>query len=87
VRSIDQVFEDPQVIHRGMLQAVEHATLGRIPQVGHAQKFLAEPATIRLPPPLLGQHTREVLGSVLGWSSERVQQLIDDHVLHCEVPS
>ena len=61
VQAMDQVFQDPQVLHRDMLLSVEHPTLGSIPQVGHAQKFSGNPAQIRLAPPLLGQHTLEVL--------------------------
>lgn len=82
VQSMDQVFADPQVLHRDMVLSVEHPTLGTIPQVGHAQKFLQAPATIRLAPPLLGQHTREVLETVAGYSSERVEQLIAAGTVH-----
>lgn len=61
INTIDQVFEDPQVLHRDMLLSVEHPSLGEIPQVGHAQKFSDTPAVIRRPPPVLGEHNAEVL--------------------------
>lgn len=67
VNSIDQVFTDPQVLHRQMLQSVVHTSLGEIPQVGHAQKFSGTPADIRLAPPLLGEHTDQVLSDLLGY--------------------
>jgi crotonobetainyl-CoA:carnitine CoA-transferase CaiB-like acyl-CoA transferase len=57
VNSIDQVFADPQVLHRDLVQRVGHSVLGSIAQVGHAQKFSASPCSIRLPPPALGEHT------------------------------
>jgi formyl-CoA transferase/succinate--hydroxymethylglutarate CoA-transferase len=60
VNTIDQVFTDPQVVHRDMVQRVEHSAIGRIPQVGHAQKFSATPCSIRLPPPVVGEHTELV---------------------------
>ena len=66
VLTIDKVFEDPQVLHRDMLLTAEHTSLGTVPQVGHAQKFSRNPAEIRLAPPLLGEHTCEVLQQVLG---------------------
>ena len=78
VNTIDQVFAEPQVLHRDMLQKVIHATLGEIPQVGHAQKFSSTPAQIRLPPPVLGQHTREVLRDLAGCTETELQQLKTD---------
>jgi crotonobetainyl-CoA:carnitine CoA-transferase CaiB-like acyl-CoA transferase len=58
---LDQVFADPQVLHRAMVERVQHSALGPIAQVGHAQKFSATPCSIRLPPPTLGEHTAAVL--------------------------
>lgn len=75
VNTIDQVFQDPQVLHRRMLQSVEHSTLGTIPQVGHAQKLSASPMEIRRAPPTLGQHTLEVLRDVGRYSPEEIQML------------
>jgi crotonobetainyl-CoA:carnitine CoA-transferase CaiB-like acyl-CoA transferase len=61
VNTMDRVFADLQVLHRQMVQQVQHTALGRIPQVGHAQKFSDTPAQMRLPPPVLGEHTVAVL--------------------------
>ncbi|MCW2850344.1 MAG: Formyl-CoA transferase, partial [Nocardioides sp.] len=81
VNSIDQVFADPQVLARDMLQSVTHSTLGEIPQVGHAQKLHGTPNQITLPPPVLGEHTREVLSSVAGYTEEEIRTLIDGDVI------
>lgn len=81
INTIDQVFTDPQVLHRDMLQKVTHTTLGAIPQVGHAQKFFATPAQIRLPPPVLGEHTNEILRQLAGCTDSDLQQLRDSHVI------
>ena len=75
VQAIDEVFRHPQVIHRRMLESVQHATLGEIPQVGHAQKFSETPAQMTLAPPVLGQHTVEVLNDVAGCTLEELEEL------------
>lgn len=81
INTMDKVFTDSQVLHRGMLQSVHHTTLGDIPQVGHAQKFSDTPARIVLPPPTLGEHTDEVLTSVLGCDQEELAVLRADGVI------
>jgi crotonobetainyl-CoA:carnitine CoA-transferase CaiB-like acyl-CoA transferase len=75
VQTIDQVFKAPQVLHREMLVEVEHPTAGRVPMAGIPVKFSLTPASVRLPPPLLGQHTEEVLTSWLGMGSEEINDL------------
>jgi succinate--hydroxymethylglutarate CoA-transferase len=67
IHTLDQVFDDPQVLHREMVQHVDHPTLGAIPQVGFAQTLHGTPSTIRTAPPLLGQHTDEILRDLLGY--------------------
>ncbi|MCW2765973.1 MAG: Formyl-CoA transferase, partial [Nocardioides sp.] len=49
--------------------------------VGHAQKLLGTPNQITLPPPVLGEHTREVLSTVAGYTEEEIQQLADDRAI------
>lgn len=80
VNTIDQVFKDPQVLHRQMVQYVDHQTLGRIAQVGHAQKLSENPLTMRLAPPTLGQHTEEILHS-LGLTEEMIESLRSQKVI------
>lgn len=75
INTIDQVFQDPQVLHRGMVQTVKHTTVGDIPQLGHAQKFFGTPLQIRLPPPVLGEHTDEVLREVAGCTGSEIDEL------------
>jgi crotonobetainyl-CoA:carnitine CoA-transferase CaiB-like acyl-CoA transferase len=75
VQTVDQVFKAPQVLHREMLVQVEHPRAGTVRMAGIPVKFSATPASVRLPPPLLGQHTEEVLASWLGMGSEEINEL------------
>jgi crotonobetainyl-CoA:carnitine CoA-transferase CaiB-like acyl-CoA transferase len=75
VNTIDRVFKDPQVLHRHMLLEVEHPTAGTVRMAGMPIKFSATPASLRLPPPLLGQHSEEILQSWLGMPDGTIQDL------------
>ncbi|HXG50944.1 MAG TPA: CoA transferase [candidate division Zixibacteria bacterium] len=75
VQTIDQVFSAPQVLHRGMLVEIDHPTAGKVRMAGVPVKFSGTPASVRLPPPLLGQHTQEVLSGWLGMSAAEVAEL------------
>ena len=75
INTVDQTFADPQVLHRGMVQEIEHPTAGRVRLVGIPVKFSDSPGAITEPPPLLGQHTAEVLGKLLGVSAAEIEDL------------
>lgn len=75
IQTIDQVFAAPQVRHRNMLVEVEHPTAGNVRMAGIPVKFSVTPASVRLPPPLLGQHTEEVLKSWLGTDDKTIADL------------
>ena len=75
VNTIDRVFNEPQVRHRGMLLEIEHPTAGKVRMAGMPLKFSNTPASVRLPPPLLGQHTEEVLASWLGMGDKEIAEL------------
>lgn len=81
VQTIDQVFAAPQVLHRNMLVEIEHPTAGRVKLAGIPVKFSVTPASVRLPPPLLGQHSEDVLSSWLGMSIEEIENLQRKSVL------
>ncbi|MFQ5916067.1 MAG: CaiB/BaiF CoA transferase family protein [Nitrospinota bacterium] len=75
VNTIDRVFQDPQVLHRGMVQEVDHPKAGRIRLTGVPVKFSETPAEVRIPPPVLGEHTEEVLRDLLGYDEGRIDSL------------
>lgn len=81
VQTIDQVFNAPQVKHREMVTEVQHPTAGAVRMAGLPVKLSATPASIRLPPPLLGQHTAEVLETWLGLDANSIDQLKRDGVI------
>ena len=60
VRSVPEVLRDPQVLAREMIVPVDHPSIGELRLLGVPFKFSAQPASVRRPPPLLGQHTDEV---------------------------
>jgi crotonobetainyl-CoA:carnitine CoA-transferase CaiB-like acyl-CoA transferase len=64
VLELDEVFAQPQVAARDMLIEFDHPTVGRMRQVGFPIKLGATPARFVHPPPLLGQHTEEVLAEL-----------------------
>jgi crotonobetainyl-CoA:carnitine CoA-transferase CaiB-like acyl-CoA transferase len=61
VRDLHGVFTDPQVAALGLIESLEHPTAGAIKLVGPPYRLSETPPSVRLPPPLLGQHTDEVL--------------------------
>jgi crotonobetainyl-CoA:carnitine CoA-transferase CaiB-like acyl-CoA transferase len=61
INSLDEAFADPQVRHRGMTVRVPHPHSDRLDLVASPMKLSQTPTTVRLAPPLLGQHTEEVL--------------------------
>ncbi|MEM2338260.1 MAG: CaiB/BaiF CoA-transferase family protein [Candidatus Bathyarchaeia archaeon] len=81
VYAIDEVFRDPQVLHRKMLVEIEHPKAGTIKQIGIPMKFSETPGEIRTAPPLLGQHTDEILKNLLGYSEEEINQLRKEGVI------
>jgi crotonobetainyl-CoA:carnitine CoA-transferase CaiB-like acyl-CoA transferase len=65
----DQVVEDPQVVHRGLFFDVPHPTAGKVPLSASPIRMSETPVDRYEAPPTIGQHSDEVLGSILGYSS------------------
>ena len=80
INDLDQVFADPQVRHRGMEVRAPHAAAGEVRMVANPIKFSATPIAHDRAPPLLGEHTDEVLGD-LGLSGDELSALRADGVI------
>lgn len=82
VNNMEQVFSHRQVLHRGMLRPVEHPSYGTLPQIGPAAKYSAfkveEGWTA---PPLLGEHSEEVLGEWLSLPADTIENLKTQKVI------
>jgi crotonobetainyl-CoA:carnitine CoA-transferase CaiB-like acyl-CoA transferase len=74
INSIKEVFDDPQVVHREMLRRLPHPHGVEVPQVVSPMRFANAPLRYDNPPPMLGQHSVQVL-SELGYSAERIEAL------------
>jgi len=81
VLTIPQVLAHPQMQALGMVQAVDHPTLGSIPQLAPPIMMSDTPGTIRKPPPMYGEHTVEILTD-LGFSGTEIGHLADAKVVH-----
>jgi formyl-CoA transferase len=75
INDVPDVFAHPQAQARGLAQTVEHPTAGPIRLAGFPYKMSDTPAEVRRPPPLLGQHTDEVLTELLDYSAGEVAVL------------
>jgi crotonobetainyl-CoA:carnitine CoA-transferase CaiB-like acyl-CoA transferase len=80
INTFDRVFSDPQVSHLGLVKQVEHPHYGKVKMVGPPAAFSESAIGIQSPPPMLGEHTREILTRLLGYSDERVEALEDQGV-------
>jgi crotonobetainyl-CoA:carnitine CoA-transferase CaiB-like acyl-CoA transferase len=64
INTVPEVFAEPQVKHRGMLRELPHPSAGRVPQVVSPLNFMNEPLVFDRAPPLLGEHTDEILREI-----------------------
>jgi crotonobetainyl-CoA:carnitine CoA-transferase CaiB-like acyl-CoA transferase len=80
INSISDVVSDPQILHNEMIVATAHAALGQVDVTGVPIKFHGTPGSVRLAPPMLGQHTGEVLAE-LGYSDHELGQLAGEGIV------
>ena len=80
INDLEDVFSDPQLLHREMYLEMPHPTLGSIKQTGIPIKFSQTPGGLDRPPPLLGEHNQEILRE-LGYSDADILRFGEDSVI------
>lgn len=74
INNFKEVVQEPHYLERRMIEEVEHPVIGKMKMIGIPSKFSATPGQIRMPAPLFGQHTDEVL-STIGLTEEKLTEL------------
>jgi formyl-CoA transferase len=75
INSLEEVFREPQAVARGLRFELPHPVAGKVSLVRSPMRFSGTPVQHGVPPPLLGQHTAEVLRGLLGYTDADIQKL------------
>lgn len=75
INNIDQVFNDPQLLERGMRLTLQHPLADKVDLVGNPIRYSRTPVQTDKAPPLLGENTETILEQVLGYDSDKVEAL------------
>jgi crotonobetainyl-CoA:carnitine CoA-transferase CaiB-like acyl-CoA transferase len=75
INDVAQVFEEPQVKARSIRVELDHPVAGKLPTVASPMRFSATPVEYKLAPPVLGQHTEEILRSLLQLDDAAIARL------------
>jgi glutaryl-CoA transferase len=81
INSVAEALDDPHTSARGMVETVEHATIGSLRMLGIPFKFSDTACSVQRPPPTLGQHNDEILRGELGLDENAVAELRKEKVI------
>jgi crotonobetainyl-CoA:carnitine CoA-transferase CaiB-like acyl-CoA transferase len=81
INNIEQVFADPQVQHRGMQLELDHPAAGKVAGVASPIRLSQTPIEYQQAPPMLGQHTDDVLSRLLALDAAAIAQLRNDGII------
>jgi crotonobetainyl-CoA:carnitine CoA-transferase CaiB-like acyl-CoA transferase len=77
IHTVGEAFHDPQALARGVIVEIEHPTLKMVRSIANPVRLSSTPVLYRLPPPLLGEHNREILAG-LEYSREEIDSAFRD---------
>jgi crotonobetainyl-CoA:carnitine CoA-transferase CaiB-like acyl-CoA transferase len=80
INTLDRVFSDPHVVARGMRVDIEHPQYGSVPSIRSPIRFSETPLDFTVAPPVLGQHTNQVLRG-LGLSDDVIASLHQEKIV------
>ena len=78
INTLEQVFSEPQAVARGLKIEIPHPLAGKVTLTRSPMRFSETPVEHNVPPPLLGEHTDEILRGVLGRSDAEIAKLRAD---------
>jgi crotonobetainyl-CoA:carnitine CoA-transferase CaiB-like acyl-CoA transferase len=81
INDLEQVFADRQVKHRGLELSLPHSAAGHVPSVANPIKYSESPIHYDHGPPVLGEHTHDVLRDLLGMEKEEIERLESQGIL------
>jgi succinate---hydroxymethylglutarate CoA-transferase len=81
INSVAEALADPHTAARAMIETVQHPAIGELKLVGMPYKFSGTPASVRRPPPTLGEHTEEILERELGLDAAAIAALRSSKVV------
>jgi len=81
INSVAEALEDPQTAARRMVETIEHPASGMLKMLGIPFKFSDTAASVRRPPPMLGEHSEEILAAELGLDAKAIAELRQQKVI------
>ena len=80
INSVPDLLNDEHFLARGGVVEIEHETVGTVKSIGNPIHLLQNPVSYRLPPPMLGEHNKQIL-SELGYTPEQINELSNEGVI------
>ena len=81
INTVPEAFNDAQTRARGLIVQIEHPAMGAAKSIANPIRFSNTPVSYRLPPPLLGEHTGEILCNELGLGAEHLAALAAEGII------